>query len=407
VKQKKILHIIKGLGRGGAERLLVSTIRQHSKHYAFDVVYFLPEKNHLQKDLESLGCTVTCLSSSNVLSMVSQLPALVKIIRANHYDILHAHLPWAGIVARLAGKITGVKVVYTEHNLFNRYNVVTRVISKLTFGWQHMVIAVSDKVKEVLEREVNPTVPVRVVNNGVDVEEFSVTGFRLPVVGRVEEMEGVEVGSTEPSVLGHDKSNQADPSVLRTPPLKGEENKNKIKNKIVIGTVTALTEQKRIDRWIRIAEKVAAKIPECAFVIVGDGVLQDDVHAWAKALVEQKKLVLPGQTNDPVSWLAHIDIFLMSSDFEGLPVSLLEAMAMECVPVVTNVGGIPAVVEQGVNGYMVETEQEEEAVLNIVTLAQDEVLRKRMGTAARKTVVEKYSVTRMVGELEEVYASLK
>jgi L-malate glycosyltransferase len=404
VKQKKILHIIKGLGRGGAERLLVSTIRQHSKHYAFDVVYFLPEKNHLQKELESLGCTVTCLSSSNVLSMVSQLPALVKIIRANHYDILHAHLPWAGIVARLAGKITGVKVVYTEHNLFNRYNVVTRVISKLTFGWQHTVIAVSDKVKEVLEREVNPTVPVRVINNGVDVEEFSVTGFRLPVAGSVEKMEGVEVGDTDPSVLLHDVGNQFDPSVLRTPPLKGEEKKNK--KKIVIGTVTALTEQKRMDRWIRIAEKVSAKIPECAFVIVGDGVLREELHAWAKALVEQKKLVLPGQTNDPVSWLAHIDIFLMSSDFEGLPVSLLEAMAMQCVPVVTNVGGIPAVVEQGVNGFMVETEQEEEAVLHIITLAQDEVLRKRMGTAARKTVVEKYSVTRMVGELEEVYRGL-
>ncbi len=400
MKQKRILHIIKGLGRGGAERLLISTIRQHSKKYHFGVVYYLPNKSHLVEELRSLGCTVLLIPSPNVLLMLFQLPVLIRFIRQNQYNILHAHLPWSGIVARMAGKITGVPVVYTEHNLFNRYNVVTRVFSKLTFSWQRQVIAVSERVAETLQQLVKPTVPVRVIMNGVDVGEFwRGGGSRLEGVGSRQEAVGKGGGTMENVVDGVTSDNAGmevrmnDVRLLLGLPEQA----------LIIGTVTALTEQKRMDRWIEIATGVARECPEAYFVIVGDGVLRQEVDGKAAKLVKEEKLLMAGMTSEPARWLRGFDIFLMSSDFEGLPVALLEAMSMECVPVATRVGGIPTVIEQGVSGYMYEPYQPQEAVKIILELTKSAEDRKRIATAARQVVVEKFSVVRMVRELEEVY----
>lgn len=393
--QKKVLHIIKGLGRGGAERLLVSTIRQHSKEYSFDVVYFLLEKKHLVSDLEALGCTVTCLPSSSIVSMIINLPALVKLIRSKNYNLLHAHLPWSGIMARVAGKITSVPVVYSEHNVFNRYNIITRIFSKLTYAWQAQVIAVSDRVATVLREEVSTKIPIRVISNGVDVEEFTKSvGKGQKSVGNPMANEGGDQWTMDNGQWRTEKELvQFYPSSLP-------------KKNIIIGTVTALTAQKRIDRWLRIAAKVLAQRPEVYFMIVGDGVLRAELELKGKALVEAYQLRFAGQSSEPHAWLNGFDIFLMSSDFEGLPVALLEAMSMECVPVVTSVGGIPAVIEHGKNGFLYNPEDEEAAVKELLMLIGDEEKRKSIALEARKTVVERYSIVRMVAELEEVYSTI-
>jgi len=406
LKQKKILHIIKGLGRGGAERLLVSTIRQHNKEYHFDVVYYLPNKSHLAEELRSLGCTVLLIPSPNVWLMLLQLPVLIRFIRQNQYDLLHAHLPWSGIMARMAGKITNVPVVYTEHNLFNRYNVVTRLISKLTFSWQKHVIAVSARVKETLQQQVQPSVPVRVIMNGVDVGEFRREGASRQEavgkgslnVGNKSQAGGINAEgffNNEQRTINNDFTEVKMNTIRRSLGLPEQA--------MIIGTVTALTEQKRIDRWIEVATAVARECPEVYFVIVGDGLLREALHQQGERLVKQKKLLFAGMTANPAQWLSCVDIFLMTSDFEGLPVALLEAMSMECVPVVTNVGGIPTVITEGDSGFMFDPESIDTAVEKIQWLAASPELRRKMGVAARKVVVEKFSVVRMVAELEEVY----
>ena len=208
-KKKKILHVIKGLGRGGAERLLLSTIKHHHKEYSFDIVYFLYDKKHLEDELRSLGCHVYCFQSSNVLQIILKLPRLIRLLKKNKYDLIHAHLPWSGIVARMAGKFTGIPVVYTEHNLFSRYNSVTQFFSKLTFEYQSHVIAVSDEVAFSLGQIVNPKVPLTTIKNGVDVDEFNRSKFAVDQL--------------------KDKYRLPD-------------------HAFVIGSVTALTNQKRIDR---------------------------------------------------------------------------------------------------------------------------------------------------------------
>lgn len=366
-ERKRILHVIKGLGRGGAERLLLSTIKHHHKEYSFDIVYFLSEKKHLEDELRSLGCHVFCIHSKNVFQIILNIPKLVQLLKRNQYDLIHAHLPWSGIAARVSGKITGTPVVYTEHNVFSRYNKLTQFFSKLTFHYQSYVIAVSDEVGYSLRKLVKPNVPVVVIQNGVDVVEFDSKKFSANHLRKTY---------------------------------------NLPQEACIIGTVTALTRQKRIDRWLQIALEISLLIPEAYFVIVGDGVLRDELERQAKPLIEKNKLHFAGATSNPASWMACMDIFLMSSDFEGLPVALLEAMSMRCVPVATRVGGIPGIIETDVNGLLYEPADTISAVSGIVSLMDHNEHRLLMAAHARDTIELNFSIKKMVASLEKIYSSL-
>ncbi|MFZ9505342.1 MAG: glycosyltransferase, partial [Cyclobacteriaceae bacterium] len=138
-----VVHIIKGLGRGGAERLLVSTIRNHSSTYQFHVVYFLTLKDHLVSELSSAGATVHLISASSPLQMFLKLPALLRLLRLIRPNLLHAHLPLSGAVAALASWILGLPLVYTEHNLPSRYHRPTQFIHFFTVRRALKVLCVS------------------------------------------------------------------------------------------------------------------------------------------------------------------------------------------------------------------------------------------------------------------------
>ncbi|MFM7328766.1 MAG: glycosyltransferase, partial [Bacteroidota bacterium] len=172
MESKKVVHLIKGLGRGGAERLLVSTIRNAGPGWSWEVIFFLETRDAMVPDLEALGCKVTCLPSYGVPGMFMRLPALVSQLHKHRADVIHAHLPWSGILARIAGWLTGIPVVYTEHNLFIHYKGLTRLFNRLTYRMQHEVIAVSAQVASAIPPSLSEAVPVTVVNNGVDLREF-------------------------------------------------------------------------------------------------------------------------------------------------------------------------------------------------------------------------------------------
>jgi glycosyltransferase involved in cell wall biosynthesis len=367
VEKKKVIHIIKGLGRGGAERLLVSTIRNAGPGWSYEVVYFLKDRDALVPDLSALNVKVTCLSSFGVPGMFLRLPALVALLRSHHAYVIHAHLPWSGIIARLAGWLTGIPVVYTEHNLFNHYNGLTRFFNSFTYRLQNRVIAVSDQVEMAIPARFKSLVPVSVINNGVDLLEFN------------------------PSLFNRQ-------ALLKKAGLPA--------NAFVIGNVASIRPQKRMDRWISISEIVLSQIPNAHFLLVGDGKELEALRLRKVMMKHGNRVHLVGLQPEPAPWLAIMDVFLMSSDFEGLPVALLEAMAMGCIPVVTPVGGIPGVVTENENGYLYEGDDLSRASDRIIQLVGDPDLCLRLSESAKKTVTNKFSIYRMVQNLELIYRNL-
>ena len=361
---KRVVHLIKGLGRGGAERLLVSTIRNAGPEWSWEVIYFLETRDAMVPDLEALGCKVTCLSSFGVPGMFLRLPALISILRKRRIEVIHAHLPWSGIIARIAGGLTGIPVVYTEHNLFHHYRGLTRLFNRLTYGLQREVIAVSEQVASAIPAQLTDTVRVTVVNNGVDLIEFNPALFNRYAF--------LEKAGLPPDAF-------------------------------VVGNVASIRPQKRMDRWLDIAALVLPKDPRIHFLLVGGGkeleVLKQRVHGMPGA----DRIHLVGLQPEPAGWLALMDVFLMTSDYEGMPVALLEAMSMRCIPVSTPAGGIPTVVTDGVNGFLYEADDRATGAERILQLVGDASLRRQLSQAARRTVEERFGIGVMVRQLEASY----
>src|SRR5689334_7641761 len=96
----RVLHVIKSLGRGGAEMLLPESLRLHDKEaFEFHYIYFLPWKDQMVESIVRNGGRVRCLRASNNLQLMTKVFALQKYIRDHNIQVIHAHLPWAGILA--------------------------------------------------------------------------------------------------------------------------------------------------------------------------------------------------------------------------------------------------------------------------------------------------------------------
>jgi glycosyltransferase involved in cell wall biosynthesis len=364
-----VLHIIKSLGRGGAEMLLPETLRQHNKQkFKFHYIYFLPWKDQMVSAIEQEGGTVVCVKAKNNAAILLAVRKIATYVRKNKIQLIHCHLPWAGMAARLVGKLTGVPVVYTEHNKWERYHKLTYYMNKLSFPLQQRVIAVSAEVASSIKINYGKANPlVQVVANGADTAKYART-------------QAAEI----------DIRKQLNIPATAT----------------VIGITCVFRAQKRLGTWLEIAQALHAKHPDTYFIIVGDGPLRNEVHAKAKALGTEPYVFFAGLQTETRPYFTAMDMFMMSSEFEGLPIALLEAMSMNCVPVCTAAGGIPEVIKDGVNGLLVPVEQPLQLVERLLQLVQqpDEVA--RMKQAARETVINSFSMKKMVAELEDIYIDL-
>src|SRR5689334_22524615 len=98
----QVLHIIKSLGRGGAEILLPETLRQHNKEkFNFHYIYFLPWKNQVVGEIEREGGKVVCIPAKNNAAILFTVRRIADYVRKNNIKLIHCHLPWAGMAGRL------------------------------------------------------------------------------------------------------------------------------------------------------------------------------------------------------------------------------------------------------------------------------------------------------------------
>jgi glycosyltransferase involved in cell wall biosynthesis len=174
---------------------------------------------------------------------------------------------------------------------------------------------------------------------------------------------------------------------------------------LIVTNVAVFRTQKRLDRWLQIAQQVLKQTNEVQFVLIGDGPLRETIQQQAATLGIKDAVLMPGLQNEMYNWFAATDVFLMSSDWEGLPIALLEAMSMGCVPVVSDAGGIPEVVTEEC-GVVYEKENIERAAAAILSLEKDRRALKAYSFNSRKRIEEAYSLRRMVGELERVYGEV-
>lgn len=357
-----ILILIKGLGIGGAEKLIASGARFWDRGaYRYHVAYALPWKDLLVPDLQALDVPVHVIGSRRGLgpSIAGRLRRLIRAIGA---DLVHAHLPTMGIIARL---VSPVPVVYTEHNLADSYRLVTRIGNYLSYARNRRVIAVSEAVALSLRRYPGPT-PI-VVPNGVAVEVRP---------GQAEAArEVLDLGAHDPLVV----------HVGNIRPGKGHRT------------------------LVSAAALLKKSFPELTIVSIG-GEKQPGDLARLQGQVEAAglngALRLLGRRPDALGFVAAADLFVNPAEVEGLPVAVLEAMALGRPVVATRVGGVPSLVRDGETGLLCDPDDPRGLAEAISRVLTDSALAERLGSAGKSLVERDFGLGTMTRTIEEHYARI-
>jgi glycosyltransferase involved in cell wall biosynthesis len=362
----RVLWLIKGLGPGGAERLLVDAA-PHVDRDRFDVecAYLLPWKAHLAADLIAAGVPTRCLDVRRPWNP-AWVAGLRDLLRREHFDVVHAHLPSAGVGARRAARRMGPDrpaVVYTEHNTWDRYRPLSRRMNARTFGWNDAVIAVSQGVASSISLPPGRATEVTVIPNGVDAARI-----RSGALSREAARDELGLAPGDP----------------------------------VVGTVGGITAKKGHVGLVRAARAVVDACPETRFVFVGLPIDPEPVRSEIARLGLEGHVDLAGYRPDAAGLMPAFDVYCLASRFEGMPVSLLEAMALGLPSVATAVGGVPEVATHGEDALVVPPDDPPALAAAVVALLRDPERRRTMGERARATA-DGYSIEAMVRRTEAVY----
>ena len=360
-----VLIVIKGLGRGGAEQLLLSGVPYlDTASYRYQFAYLLPWKDSLVPELTGAGFAVHCLEGARGPGWAGRLRALV---RREGIGLVHVHSPVAAAGVRaVAGRRT--RVVYTEHNLWDRYHPATWAANLATFPRNDHVFAVSETVRQSIRYpgplRLLPMPPLETLHHGLD-------PAALPVPGR----DGVraELGIPEDAP--------------------------------VVGSVANFKAAKDHATLLRAAAQVRQAIPSVRFVLVGQGPLEAETRRLAGQLGLDQTVVFAGFRTDATRLMAGFDAFALSSTYEGLPIALIEAMAVGCPAVVTAVGGTTEVVADGVHGFLVPPRDPAALAAGLTRLLGDRALRDGLGQAAAARAQD-FDIRTAVRRMEQVYARL-
>ena len=363
----RVLWLTKGLGRGGVERLIASSIRHFDRdRFDVEVAYLLPWKDAFVTEIADAGVPVHCLGSRGWANALWPL-RLRRLVREQRYDIVHTHMPLSAAIARLTlGRRP--RFVHTEHNVWERHRRPSRWANSLTFGRNAAVVAVSASVAQSIHpaRVAVHKPPVEVLLHGINLNEI-----KLLSADRIRARAALGVDATD----------------------------------LVIGTVGNFTRKKNQQMMLHATALLAARIPNLRLVLVGAGPLEENLRQLAVRLGIADRTVFTGSRNDVLDLLPGFDVFCLSSQFEGLSIALVEAMATGVACVATAVGGIPEVIEDGVSGLLVPAGATTALADTLERVLLDESLKSRLGDEGGARAMA-FDIGRAARRLQALYEEM-
>jgi glycosyltransferase involved in cell wall biosynthesis len=365
----RVLWLIKGLGSGGAERLLCLLAEERNrKDFRYEAAYLLRARSELLGELERAEIPVHCLDAGRHLSL-GWAARLRRLLLANRYDVLHFHSPYPAAIARLVvrslPRAARPLLISTEHVTWWGYARTTRLINALTYPLDDAHITVS--------RAVHDSIPALLRRRRHDVVVHGVPLERVR-----EELAHRDAMRRE---LGVDD------------------------DEVLVGTIANMRTQKAYPDLMKAARQVLDGGANVRFVAVGRGQLEDEIRGKHSALGLGDRFLLLGYREDAARVLGACDLFVLASLFEGLPVSLMEALALGVPVVATAVGGVPELITEGEEGLLVPPSRPDLLAAAIEKLVGDPRLRLRMAEAARRRSAA-VDVRRAARDIEEMYIEL-
>jgi len=368
--EMKVLFVICNLDRGGTETQVVELAKRLTSTRCQVTVAALRGTGPLRSGLQQAGIRIVDFPIKAGLVSVRGLYQFLRLwqfIRREKFVVVHSHDLWANLLAVPAAKFAGALVVLSSQRDLAHLSWYTpfrkKVIGRI-HRWSTGVIVNSSAVNELVQKEFHvPARRVCVVRNGVDFGRFA--SLRA---NRRKHFPEVDVDA-----------------------------------KLILTVANMHTEGKGHYELIEVARQLRSTYPDARFIFAGDGAERLNIEASARTAGVQDSVTFLGQRADIPELLACCDIFVLPSRAEGLPNSMLEAMAAGLPIVATAVGGVPEVIEDGVNGLLVPPRDPVSLAGAILRILRDPEFAKRLAVAGRERAHSEFGFDRVVAELGFVY----
>jgi len=376
MEKTNLLYVITKLELGGAQKQLLSLIRNLDKE-KFNIFLFTHRHGLLMEEAEAISGLKIKKSYflESPINPLMDFPALLEItnyIEENNIDIVHTHSSKAGILGRLAARLSGVKIIiHSVHGWsFNDFQHRFKrslfiALEKFCANFTDRLIVVSESDREKgLKNKIGREKMYSLVRYGINYDDFSI---------KYEDIKQ-EFGISD--------------------------------NELVVGTISCFKPQKAVTDLIKAAALVVKDFANVKFVIVGDGVLRRKIEEDIKRLQLKGKVILAGWRQDANRILSALDVFVLTSLWEGLPISVLEAVASSCPVVATDTGGVSEIIIDQDSGFLVSVRDMPAMAQRITSLLKDKDLRQAMGNKARSLLGNNYTTQNLVDKTQKLYEGL-
>ncbi len=351
---------------GGAEEMVLSLVRHLPARFE-PLVCCIADAGPIGQEIKRTGTPVAELGLNPGLRRPLDVNGIRRYLRETRPDIVHTFLLTASLYGRLAAILERVPVVIgTEVNIYEHKRASHAWVERMLMARTDRVVASAESVRDFYVRQIHADpAKVDVIYNAVD--------FAQATAEKSRDQMRAELG-----VPG---------------------------DAIVAGVIARLTEQKG-HRFLFDALAQQPSLSELRVIVVGGGELADGLKRHAERAGLASRVHFLGARRDLGDLLAAMDIFVMPSLWEGLPLSLVLAMGAGLPVVATRVAGIPEVVEDGRTGLLVPPADAPALASALARLAADSTLRHRLGAAARASVLPRFNVQHYVDAIVALYDRL-
>jgi len=378
MKRIKILHISRPT-EFGIYRFLIDLTKYADKD-KFEVVVACPAKGPLLKDLENIGIRVIPIEMERNIKPLHDIKSffsVLRLLKKEHWDVVHTHCSKAGFLGRIAARIVGIPaVIYTPNSWYfdeplslikKRFYVFLERMASLFGG---VIVSVTEQErKEVIKKHITTPDRITTIHNAIDIA-----------------------------------------------PLRDDINVDDLRKRFnlspthkIVGMFARLVPQKSPLDFIKAADKVLKVNPDTRFIIIGDGPLRGDVELLCNQLKIADKVILAGTYHDDREinkFFNLIDVSVLTSAYEGLPFVALQSMYFKKPLVITKVRGITEVIENNKNGLIVAIADVDAVAEGILSLLNNEQKAKEIGIEAQDTIRKYFTAEKMARKYEALYIKL-
>ena len=359
LKNQNILFIVRTMGVGGTENVVLQLCQVF--HNLVNKIVVCSTGGVLENELNRMGIQhykIKDISSKNPLDFISSCFEIREIIKKEKITVVHSHHRMAALMAEIVSPSSVIKVT-NAHNTFYDKRFLTR------FAYKHThIVAVGKKVKQNL------------------IDYFGLPEKQISVI-----YNAVKPFDKKIDVL----------DVLKNEKQQGN---------VVIGNIGRLAPQKGMEYFIEAAKLVLKKLPNARFFIVGDGPLKDKLQQMIRQYHLEKFVHMLGYRADIQNVMSQCDFIVLSSLWEGLPLTPIEAFSVSKTLVATSVDGTPEIVKNNINGLLVEPNNVEQLADKICYLIENKDYRKKLELSAKSTFDEQFSFAKLNENYVQYYISL-